>query len=340
MRTVLATVLATFIVFATHLAVNAQGRTKVVIGNAALNSKVVPLWVAQEQGFFNRYNIEAELVYIRSAPIVISALATGEINVAFAAAGSSILGAAVSGVEIKLIAGFTSRVTHDLVVAPHILKPTDLRGKRFGVQSIGGSNWMNGMLALEHLGLEPQRDNIQILQVGDQSVLTQALEAGTIDAAVVDGVFSSRLQKRGFPTLQQLFQANIPMTSMGIGVLKSYLHKYPQVSKNILKALIEGAAYSRSPLPLNKSVVLKTIMKHLKISDPSIAEQGYEDIVKVLDRYPYPTEKGMRNVQRLMKIHDPRVANVNVKDTLDDQLVKELVQSGFIDQVYKAYETK
>ena len=338
MRTVLATVLATFIVFAGHLAVNAQDRPKVVIGNAALNPKVVPLWIAQEQGFFDKYNIDAKLVYIRSAPIVISALTTGEITAAFAAAGSSILGAAASGAEIKLIAGFTSRVTHDLVVGPHILKPTDLRGKRFGVQSIGGSNWMNGMLALEYLGLEPRRDNILILVVGDQSVLTQALEAGTIDAAVVDGIFSSRLQKRGFPILQELFQADIPMTSMGIGVLKSYLNKYPEVSKNILKALIEGTAYSRSPL--NKSVVIKTTMKHLKITDASTAEQGYKDIIKVLDRYPYATEKAMRNIQRLMKIHDPRVANVNVEDTLDDHLIKELVQSGFIDQVYKAYETK
>ena len=57
---------------------------------------------------------------------------------------------------------------------------------------------MGAMLGLEYLGLDPQRDNINVLQIGDQSVIAQAIEAGSIDAAALDGVFSRRLKQKGF----------------------------------------------------------------------------------------------------------------------------------------------
>src|SRR4029077_18471079 len=61
----------------------------------------------------------------------------------------------------------------------HTIKSAqDLRGKRLGVQVIGGTIWMGAMLGLEHLGLDPRRDGVQIIAAGDQTMLIQALERG------------------------------------------------------------------------------------------------------------------------------------------------------------------
>ena len=65
---------------------------------------------------------------------------------------------------------------------------------------------MGAILGLERLGFDPSRDHINILVVGDQAVLTQGLLAGTIDATVLDGVYSMRLHERGFPILVYSFQ--------------------------------------------------------------------------------------------------------------------------------------
>src|SRR5678816_537282 len=102
-------------------------------------------------------------------------------------------------------APFTSRFNHDVVARPGITKPQDLRGKRFGVQSIGGGMWMRAMLALEHLGLEPERDGIQVLVVGDQTILLQALDTGTIDVATLDKVFTTILKQKGFSVLLDMY---------------------------------------------------------------------------------------------------------------------------------------
>ena len=103
-------------------------------------------------------------------------MASGDIQISFTG-GTAVLGAAAGGMDLKILANFTSRITYDLVARPQIKSPEDLRGKRFGVQSIGGMVWMGAILGLEHLGLEPVRDKIDILVIGDESVLAQALAA-------------------------------------------------------------------------------------------------------------------------------------------------------------------
>jgi hypothetical protein len=70
----------------------------------------------------------------------------GDINVAFTS-GVSLLGAAAQGIDIKMLTSISSRVSWKLMASPQIKKAGDLRGKRFGVQSIVGSTALTESLA-------------------------------------------------------------------------------------------------------------------------------------------------------------------------------------------------
>src|SRR3990172_2011771 len=260
-------------------------QTKVKIAFAAMNARVAPLWVAQDQRFFTKYGIDPEVIFVRTAPIVVAAMASGEIQIGYTG-GTAVLGAAVGGKELKTLASFTNRVTYDLVTRPEIKSPQDLRGKRFGVQSIGGTVWMGAILGLEHLGLEPVRDKIDILAVGDKTVLAQALAAGTIDATVLDGAFSLRLQEKGFPILAQFSKVDLPFASMGIVAQKAYIDKNPSAIEGALKAMLEGSAYALSPQ--NKPSTLASLKRRLRIGDRE-AEEGYNAMLVGLDRKPSPS---------------------------------------------------
>src|SRR5207249_8918940 len=83
--------------------------------------------------------------------------------------------------------------------------PADLKGKKIGVQSIGGGVWMFSMLAFDHWGLNPERDNIQFRIIGDQSVMAQALATGgIIDGAYLGYTFGAELERQGFRVLADL----------------------------------------------------------------------------------------------------------------------------------------
>ncbi len=197
---------------------------------------------------------------------------------------------------------------------------------------------MSAMLGLEKFGLDPGRDDIKILVLGDQTVLTQALETGTIDVAPLDTVFSRRLNEKGFPILAELYGMNIPALGNVVMGTQSYFDQHPDVAEGILRGLIESLAFSLSPA--NKSITLKTLMKRLKITDPSIAEQGYVDFAKTVDRRPYPSLDGLRNIQRLMKPRNPKLEKVRPEDVIDDRILRKLDESGFITDMYVKYGVK
>jgi len=288
--------------------------SKSVIAHAAVNARVLPLWMAKEQGFFNKYGVPAETIFIRQAPTLVAALTSGDIQIGYTG-GTAVLGAAAGGSDLKILAAFTNRVNYDLVARKGIKSPEDLRGKIFGVQSIGGTVWMGAILALEHFGLDPNRDKVSLIAAGDQSVLAQALVTGTIDATVLDGVMSRTLRENGFPILAELSKFNIPISSVGIVAKASYIQSNAQTVENLLKALLESEAFIFGPS--NKGRALAVLKRYLRINDQE-AEEGYKDVITGLDRKPHASLEGLRNVQRLMKLRNPNVEKVKVEDLVDD----------------------
>ena len=130
----------------------AAGPARINIGVASVSSSALSLWVAEEQRLFVKYGIDPQLILIRGGPTLVASLLTGEIQAAFTS-GVSVLGAAAQGIDVKMLTSISSRVSWKLIASPQIKKAADLRGKRFGVQSIVGSTWMYAMLALEATGL-------------------------------------------------------------------------------------------------------------------------------------------------------------------------------------------
>ena len=47
--------------------------SKLTIGHSTINPRIAPLWIAQEKGYFQKYGIEATLVFVRNTPLMIAA---------------------------------------------------------------------------------------------------------------------------------------------------------------------------------------------------------------------------------------------------------------------------
>ena len=315
----------------------AAAPAKVVFAYASMVARTSFIWIAKDYGFFAKYGIDSELILISRGPVLIAGLSSGQVQIGNTG-GTAALNAAVGGVELKLVATFNSRWVNNVVARSGIQSSRDLASKRFGISSFGGTQWMGTMLWLEHLGLDVQKDDIRFLVIGDQTLLAQALENGTIDAANLDGAFSRKLKQRGFSVLTDASKVNLPIVSQGVVVTAEYLHKQPRVVEGVLQALIEGLAFTIAPA--NKPLVLKTLTRKLGVTDASALEEGYQEILTGLDRKPYPALDGMKNIQRLAKIREPRLANVNIESMVDDSLMRKLDTSGFINRAYSSYGIK
>lgn len=305
---------------------------KIILGYAAPGARALPFWIAQELGLFNKYGLDVEPVFIRGAPLLVSGLASGDIHIG-STGGSATLAAVAAGQDLKIIATFGSRNTFDLISQPNIKRPEDLRGKRIGLTSIGGTTWMALLLWLEHFGLDVQRDKMQLQPTGEQALTVQALDAGVVNAAILDGIYSSRVKPKGFTVLGEYSDLKYQFISQALVVQKSLLQQRGDMLENLLKAEIEGLAYVLAPK--NKAAVIKTLMRRMKTA-AGPAEEGYLDLLRGMDRKPFPTVESLVHVQRLMKAQNPKIGAVNLEELNDARLVKKLDDSGFIDKAYAA----
>lgn len=315
----------------------AHAQTKITIGVAAMSPRTIPLLIAQEQGLFAKHGIEARIVLIKGAPTLVASLISGDIEVGYTG-GTAVLGAASQGLYLRILSSISSKLTHSLVANPNFKTAEQLRGKRFGIQSIGGSTWMHTILGLEHVGLDVKRDNISLLVIGDSVLISQSLEAGRIDAAVLDGALVRRLKSKGFYIVADMTPANIPMLNQAIVVTQEFLQKRADVAEKILMALVESLAYTLSPA--NKSVVAKTMMRRFHIDDPVIAEEGYQDLLTSIERKPLPSLEALRNIRRLMGVQNPKAASVKVEELIDARLIRKLDENGYMDKIAATYGLK
>jgi ABC-type nitrate/sulfonate/bicarbonate transport system substrate-binding protein len=327
MRILLQLLSIVFLIAIQSFSVFGQSRSKVIIGYASMSSVATTLWVAQDKGFFAKNNIDVQTVFIPGSPTLVASLNTGDLQFGYTG-GTATLGAAVGGLDVKLLAAFSNYVQNDLVVRPEIKTPADLKGKRIGVTSIGGTGWMAAMLALEQVGLNPERDKILLAAFGDQRVITQALETGTIQGAALAGVFSQRLKRTGYNFVGEV--EKIPLVGTAVVVKGDYLAGHQMIARNTLRALIEGHGFILNPA--NKTAVIEIMTKKLGITDPVAANDGYEDYVRRTDRKAFVVLDGLRNIQRFMKLRNPKIGEMNLERLVDESIIRELEKNGFLDQ--------
>lgn len=311
----------------------AAAPAKQVVGYATHTARVLPLWLAGEQKLFLKNGIDIDPVFIRGAPTLVAGLAAGSIQLG-RTGGAATLGAAAAGHDFKIVATFSSRNTYDLVVRPNIKRAEDIRGKTFAVTSIGGTSWMGVLLWLEHLGLDQQRDNIRFQVIGDQAVQVQCVINGLCDAAAVDGVFSKQLRQKGMTILGEYTDVKAPLVGQAVVVPGALLQQHPEIAENYIKGEIEALAFSLAPK--SKPVVIDSLMRNLKI-DSAAAEDAYLDLIRGVDRKPFASLEGLRNMQRMLKLRNAKIGEVKSEEIIDNRIMRKLDESGFIDRAYAAY---
>jgi NitT/TauT family transport system substrate-binding protein len=160
----------------------AQSLTKVVMTTGSFSEREAAMYVAQDQGFFRRYGLDLTFVHVRSRPVGMAALASGESQLHEGSVTGAVLGSAAEGTDLVFVAGMINKLIGNIMASPKVKNPSDLKGKIIGVTSASGGSWMFTILALEYWGLDPKRDGITFRILGDESVRSQALLNDTIAA--------------------------------------------------------------------------------------------------------------------------------------------------------------
>jgi len=304
----------------------ASAPQKAVFTFGGLNERSGVLFVARDAGIFRKHGLYATVVNVRNAQVGMSALAAGESQFHVGSATGTSIGAMAGGLDLAFIAGLINKLDGTFVVNQSIRTPADLKGKKIGVQSIGGGVWMFSMLAFEHWGLSPERDNIQFRLIGDQGVMAQALTQNIIDGAYLGYTFGAQLERQGYRVLADLATLGIPYQGLGVMARRGLLDRSPETAERALRAMVESIAYINNPA--NKSSVMRSLAKDLRLAKIEDAESGYEQMKTLYDKKIYPNIDGLKNVVRLLAGSSEQLRRLKVESIVDDRIVRKLEKEG------------
>src|SRR5262245_35681572 len=149
------------------------------LGYVALSGAHVAAWMAKEGGYFSKYGIEAELIYI-PAVAATQALIAGEIQLA-QTTGVSTSGAILAGADVRIVASALNRISGSIYARPEIKTPEDLKGKKIGISRFGAVSETAVAMFLARFGLKRNTD-VAIIQLGGLPEIITAMERGGVDA--------------------------------------------------------------------------------------------------------------------------------------------------------------
>ena len=304
----------------------AQPLTKVVMTTGSFSEREAAMYVAQDQGFFRRYGLDLTFVHVRSGPIGMAALASGETQLHEGSVTGAVLGSAAEGTDLVFVAGMINKLIGNIMASPKIKTPADLKGKVIGVTSASGGSWMFTTLALEYWGLDAKRDGITFRILGDESVRSQALLNDSIAATHLGYTFAAPLKSRGFTNLADLAELPIPFQSTGVMTTRRFINSSPEVVENVLRGIVDSMTFIAQPD--NKPAVLKSLAKGLRLPKVEQAIEGYESLPGLYERKIFPRTDGIRNVIRLLGATNEKIRKLKAEDLVDDRFVKKLEKEG------------
>src|SRR5690349_17768841 len=278
-------------------AARAQTVTHFRIANGTSGENPAVLWVGVDQGFFRKHGLDVEVIYMRVGSLAASALVSGDVN-AVLTSSNAVLNLAAGGLDVVIIGALFQRPEGDFMARPELKRPEDLKGKLIAIQSIGGGGWANNMLAMDYLGLDPDRDNIRFLVLGDQPSRIQALETGRAQASWMGSTFSAPLKKKGYTVLLEMARAPIVYLGASLVARKSAFRADPRPYEAMLKGTIDAMRFFMKPE--NKPAVLQSIARVLRLPRLEDAETGYNAMVAAYNIDLKPKPEGVVKIHSIL----------------------------------------
>jgi len=183
--------------------------------------------------------------------------------------------------------------------------------------------------ALRKLGLDPNKD-VTFVIIGQPSDRFVALRTGRIQATLLPTPHWIIAEREGFNVLTDTTEIPFPYST--IATTRRFMGDNPDTVRKFMKSYIDAVHL----LKTDRETGLRVFSKYLRENlDREILLRTYDQSVTetMLPRKQYPDLAGIRTVLDL--IGDSKAAKAKPEQFVDMRFVKELDETGYIDNLYK-----
>jgi NitT/TauT family transport system substrate-binding protein len=295
-------------------------QTKMTIAYSSLGPMATGVWMAKDSGAFDKYGIQADVIFISSGPVVVQALIGGDLQ-GGSGATNAVINAILNGAPIIGVAATANRPYHRLFVQPEINRLEDLKGKTLGVTRFGSITDNLTRILLRKSGLE---GTVNVRQMGGTIEVSAAFQNRVIAGAVTSDLRVSPPSQAKI--LTRLIDLGIPYSMNMIAVSREYFRRNPETVERMVRAYADGVAFMNR----QKEQGLKIIAKYARLTDPKMIEDHYNDSVTYLDRIPKADPEAVQTILEFMG-----KKGIPLDTFMDSSIVERLSREGFFEKLYK-----
>lgn len=242
---------------------------RMVFVSLAWNSEI-PFRAALARGFFKQQGLQIEPILIRGGPAAIAALVSGEVDFAAIGGAQAVFRSRARGLDISII-GCTSSTTNYILLGNKQTRTIeDLKGKTIGITGAGTYSEFAMRAFLKKYNINPDKD-VLLRAIGGTVLRAAAIEKGIIAAAPFSPEDGVRLIKAGYSVISN-FNESLGIPQNILVTRNEVLEKYPETSKRVLKAYIQGIHLAK----FNKKEAIKAGYEAGLQGDPEIVSAAWD----------------------------------------------------------------
>ena len=309
-----------FVILVSGVIVSGTGsaQEKIRIGVPLFPTVSYPVFIAHDKGFFERNGLKAEIIRINSEPTTYQALISGDID-ATSGAPTGLVQSNIQGVPVVSLGSWDNLVSYTMATREKIDDLSQLRGKKIGVNRLGGKSSLVLRVMLEDAGLNPMKD-VTLLQLGGSQERLAALIRGGIDAAPVDFAFEPKMKQMGFFLVagKKTPFMNGPMT-VKVSSLQANRPKWVR----FVKSYLEATYY----MTTNKDASVEVLRRAIQIDDKETLDYAYEQMRARATVDLIPPDAAVENLIKMVAYVDKRATSIEKSKLADYSILKELGQA-------------
>jgi ABC-type nitrate/sulfonate/bicarbonate transport system substrate-binding protein len=302
---------------------------RVRIGYSSISGGYIPIWVAQDAGYFAKEGLQGDIILIPSGTQLAQVTVAGEIDIG-SLNGSSAIAAALQGADLKIIGNSVNKMIFSLYVRPEIKTVESLKGKKIGITRYGSAPDISIRYALRKYNINPEKD-LTLIQLGFMATVAAGLQGGSIDGGVVSPPTQFAVEKAGFKELISITDMNLAFPNPALVAVGSIIKSRPDVIDRFIRAYVRGTHRARN----DREFTYKSLAKYTKIQDTEVLQKAYDFyMTKVLEKAPYVNMAGVQNALDDLAKSVPAAKNAKPEQFVDLRFLENMEKSGLMKELY------
>ena len=296
----------------------ALAQTKITAGTASFNEALMPIYAAQEKGYYRQAGLEVEMIAFKGGGPAVQALVRASIDMCLCAA-DHVVPLRSPRQPAKILVGLDEVPSYAMVATatPPYTDIKTLKGKRIGITSPGSLTDNTLRYSITSAGLSPERD-FEIMGTGGGAPMQAAIDTGQIDAGLlITTDVVSMLQKPGAYKVVIDYR-EMPYASFGVIVLDSWVKSRPQDAKAFARATIRAI----DDLKRDPAFATATLAKMYPNFSPELAAEVAKSAVARTPDGGRVSAAAVENLNKIVTATDDTLKPVTLTEAFDAELIK------------------